>query len=99
MTPSFLSAYKKKYSNRKADMLAWFGTVELMLDKRHKIHVCTGHASCLLMVADMVQVSNDDLARLMGSIDPSLLRQLLEPLFDSSVLTEDNGMLKITDAD
>ena len=79
-------------------MLAWFGTVELELDKKHQIRVCTGHASCLLMVEDMGRISNDDLAGLMGGIDPSLLRKLLEPLFDSSILSEENGQLMIEDA-
>ena len=37
----YVEAYKKKYDKRKLDFLATFGTVELVLDKRHTITVNT----------------------------------------------------------
>ena len=37
----FIQAYKKKYDKRRLDFLAMFGTVELILDKRHTFTVST----------------------------------------------------------
>ena len=75
-------------------MLAWFGTVELVLDRRHQFVVSTGLASCLLLVEER-KLSNSDLAECMGGIDSQLLRNLVQPLLDSGLLTEEGGMYSI----
>lgn len=69
MAPSFLAGYKAKFENRKVDILAWFGTVELVLDRRHSLVVNTGLATCLLMVEER-KLSNNDLAESMGGLTP-----------------------------
>jgi len=62
LQPNFLTNYKSKFSNRKVDMLAWFGTVDLILDKKHNFRVSTGLATCLFMIDERKQLSNRDLA-------------------------------------
>ena len=50
LSPNFLAAYKNKFQNRKVDMLAWFGTVDLIVDRRHSFVASTGLATSLLIV-------------------------------------------------
>ena len=38
---SFIELYTKKYDKRKVDFMALFGTVELVLDKKHTFTVST----------------------------------------------------------
>ena len=94
LAPSFLAGYKAKFENRKVDILAWFGTVELVLDRRHSLVVNTGLATCLLMVEER-KLSNNDLAESMGGLTPQLMRQLVQPLLDSKLLTEESGVYSI----
>ena len=77
LSPSFLTGYKAKHKNRKVDMMAWLGSVELILDKRHRLTVNTGLASCLFMIDERGKLSNQDLAEQMGGIDPDTMRKLL----------------------
>lgn len=35
LSPNFLASYKNKYKNRKVDMMAWLGSVDLLMDKKH----------------------------------------------------------------
>ena len=79
--------------------MGWFGTVDLVLDRRHKLTVGTGLASCLLMVEERGQLANGDLAECMGGMDPTLLRRLVQPLIDASILTEEFGKYGIERAD
>ena len=53
-------------------MLAWFGTVELVLDKRHKLAVNTGLATCLMMIEERRNIPSSDLAECMGGLDASI---------------------------
>ena len=76
-------------------MLAWFGTVDLVLDRRHQFTVSTGLATCLFMIEERIKLSNNDLAECMGGIDAALMRKLVQPLLDSSVVTEENGQYRI----
>jgi len=43
-------------------MMAWLGTVDLVMDKRHQLRVGTGLASCLFMIDERGKLSNQDLA-------------------------------------
>ena len=84
--PTFLSGYKAKFQNRKVDMLAWFGSVELVLDKRHKLVVNTGLATCLMMIEERRKIPSNELAECMGGFEVTIFSKLLQPLIDSSVV-------------
>ena len=53
-------------------MLAWFGTVELVLDKRHKLVVNTGLATCLMMIEERRKIPSSELAECMGGLDATI---------------------------
>ena len=76
-------------------MLAWFGTVDLILDKKHSFRVSTGLATCLFMIDERRNLSNRDLAEQMSGIDPTLLRKLLGPVLNSGVVCEEDGSYSI----
>ena len=67
-------------------MLAWFGTVELVLDKRHKLVVNTGLATCLMMIEERRKIPSSELAECMGGLEATIFSKLLQPLIDSSVV-------------
>ena len=57
-----------------------FGTVELLLDKRHNFTVSTAQATCLFRIAEKEKITNKDLADYLGGIDPTLMRNIMAPL-------------------
>ena len=91
LSPTFQTNYKTKFANRKVDMLAWFGSVDMCVDRRHNFTTGTALATCLMMIDERTSCSNNDLAECMGGVDPSLLRKIIQPLLDSSLLTEVDG--------
>ena len=44
-----------------------------------------------MMIDERTSCSNSDLAECMGGVDQSLLRKIIQPLLDSSLLTEVDG--------
>ena len=72
-----------------------FGTVELLVDKKHSITVSTGQATCLLRIEEKQKVSNKDLSDYLVGTDPTLMRSLITPLIDSTVVTEVLGYYQI----
>ena len=76
-------------------MLAWFGNVEMSVDGRHNFTTGTALATCLLMVDERGSCSNSDLAECMGGVDSSLLRKVIQPLLDSTLLVEMDGKFKV----
>ena len=75
-----------------------FGTVELLLDKRHTITVNTGQATCLLRIAEKEKITNKDLADYLGGIDPTLMRNIMAPLLESTVVSEVNSYYTIEES-
>lgn len=75
--------------------MAWLGTVDLVMDKKHKLTVGTGLASCLFIIDQRKSISNQDLAEQMGGLEPDLMRKLIEPLFAATVVTETMGKYSI----
>ena len=78
-------------------MLAWFGTVELVLDKRHKLVVNTGLATCLMMIEERRKIPSSELAECMGGLDATIFAKLLQPLLDSTVVTLEAGEYSISE--
>ena len=72
-------------------MLAWFGNVEMTIDRRFNFTTSTALATCLMMIDERSSCSNNDLAECMGGIDPILLRKYIQPLIDSTLVKEAEG--------
>ena len=92
---SFTDAYKTKFDSRRLEFLSMFGTVELLVDKKHSITVSTGQATCLLRIEEKQKVSNKDLSDYLVGTDPALMRSIITPLIDSTVVTEVLGYYQI----
>lgn len=69
MSQDYRVAYKMKFEKRKIDMMPWFGTVDLILDRRHQVRVNTGQATCLLIIEARGKLSVSDLSECMAGID------------------------------
>ncbi len=50
---SLIEAYEQSHKNRKVQVIALFGQVELCLDKKFHFKLSTGQASLLLRIADV----------------------------------------------
>ena len=42
LSQDFRAQYKLKYERRKIEMMPWFGTVDLVMDRKHHLRVNTG---------------------------------------------------------
>ena len=98
MSSPFVEAYKSKYDTRRLDFLAMFGTAELLVDRKHNITVSTGQATCLLHIDEQSKASNKDLADYFGGVDPMVMRNMIQPLIDSTIVSEENGYFTIEQA-
>ena len=58
-------------------MMPWFGTVDLVLDRKHQLRVNTGQATCLLLIENKGKLSMSSLADSLAGMDQTLLRKLL----------------------
>ena len=75
-----------------------FGTVEFLVDRKHNITVSTGQASCLLRIDEQAKASNKDLVDYLGGVDPMIMRNMMQPLIDSTIVSEENGFFTIEQA-
>lgn len=95
LSPTFLQNYKAKFANRKVEMLAWFGSVEMTVDRRHNFTTGTALATCLMKIDERRTCANSELAECMGGVDPSLMRRIVQPLLDSTLVAEVDGKFQI----
>ena len=72
-----------------------FGTVEFIVDKKHSLKVSTGQATCILRIEEKGKVSNKDLSDYLAGTDPALMRSIITPLIESTVVTEVVGYYQI----
>ena len=72
-----------------------FGTVELILDKRHTFTVSTAQATCLLKIEKSGKSSNKDLVDYLGNTDPTVIREMMKVLIESTIVSEENGFYTI----
>ena len=75
-----------------------FGTVELLLDRKHAVTVSTGQATVLLRIEEKKKASNKDLADYLGGIDPTLMRNMMQSVIESTLVSEMNGFYTIEES-
>ena len=80
--------YKEKFKQRKLLFLDTFGTVDLVLDKKYSFKLSTGQATAIFHIESKPKgISNNELADYMN-MESSLVRKMIHPIIDSSILWE-----------
>jgi hypothetical protein len=90
-----IAAYEETHKNRKLQVVALFGQVELCLDKKFNFRISTGQASILLRIAEVGGANLEAIAEFM-QVDLRICNILIKPMVNLKLLcVDDRGIYTI----